>query len=206
MLLFNQRQDHVILSFLSGHVLFMNAQTRKPEACLSMGKNVHAVWSTADQKMTVAANIAEKTFIRTWTDYAAHKFSFSPEKDMVNLAALENGGHPDTAPICPITESTPLCLHHAPWRRTYRVGGDRHANEGRGHARQQSNPPGRLRRNSGRRDHVCQLRRRLAGSAVVLRCLCARYVEPSSIGVGQIDLPARSTILGSAGNGHGRLS
>src|SRR5262249_14330261 len=40
MLFFNKDQNHAIISFLSGHALFMDAQTRKPVACLSMGKNV----------------------------------------------------------------------------------------------------------------------------------------------------------------------
>lgn len=106
MLFFNKDQDHAILSFLSGHVLFMDAKMRKPDACLSMGKNVHAAWPTPNQKMAIAANIAEKKFIRIWTDYAAHKFSFDPEKDVVNLAALESGDRPDTSPICPITDSS----------------------------------------------------------------------------------------------------
>jgi hypothetical protein len=106
MLFFNQNQDHAILSFLSGHVLFMDARTRKPEACLSTGKNVHAAWPTPDQKMAIAANIAEKKFIRIWTDYAAHKFTFDPDKDVVNLAGFEGGERPDTSPICPITESS----------------------------------------------------------------------------------------------------
>jgi hypothetical protein len=106
MLFFNKDQDHVILSFLSGHVLFMDAKTRKPEACLSMGKNAHAAWPTADQKMAIAANILEKKFIRIWTDYAAHTYKFDPEKDEVNLALLEGGERPDTSPICPITESS----------------------------------------------------------------------------------------------------
>jgi hypothetical protein len=106
MLFFNRDQDHVILSFLSGQVLFMDAKTHKPEACLSMGKNVHAAWPTPDQKMAVAANIAEKKFIRIWTDYAAHKFSFDPEKDVLNLAAFESGERPDNAPICPITDAS----------------------------------------------------------------------------------------------------
>jgi hypothetical protein len=56
--------------------------------------------------MAIAANIAEKKFIRIWTDYAAHKFSFDPEKDVVNLVAFEGGERPDTSPICPITESS----------------------------------------------------------------------------------------------------
>ena len=106
MLFFNKDQDHAIISFLSGHALFMDAQTRKPVACLSMGKNVHAVWPTPDQKMAIAANIAEKKFIRIWTDYAKHTFTFDPEKDVVNLAAWEGGERPDTSPICPITESS----------------------------------------------------------------------------------------------------
>jgi len=106
MLFFNKDQSHAILSFLSGHVLFMDAKTRKPEACLSMGKNVHAAWPTPNQKMAIAANIIEKKFVRIWTDYAAHTFKFDPEKDVVDLAVLEGGERPDTSPICPITESS----------------------------------------------------------------------------------------------------
>ncbi len=106
MLFFNAAQDHAIISFLSGHVLFMDVATKKPDACLSMGKNVHAAWPTPDQKMAIAANIAEKKFIRIWTDYKAHKFHFDPENDVMNLGAMESGERPDTAPICPITEST----------------------------------------------------------------------------------------------------
>lgn len=106
MLFFNAKQDHAIVSFLSGHVLFMDAATKKPDACLSMGKNVHAAWPTPDEKMAIAANIAEKKFIRIWTDYASHKFSFDPDKDVLNLGPLESGERPDTSPICPITESS----------------------------------------------------------------------------------------------------
>ena len=106
MLFFNARQDHALISFLSGHVLFLDAATKKPDACLSMGKNVHAAWPTSNEKMALAANIAEKKLIRIWTDYAAHKFSFDSEKDVMNLGTMESGERPDTAPICPITDST----------------------------------------------------------------------------------------------------
>jgi len=106
MVFFNASQDHVIISFLSGHVLFMEAATKKPDACLLMGKNAHAAWPTPNQKMAIVANIADKKFIRIWTDYAAHKFSFDPEKDVLNLSAFEGGERPDASPICPITEST----------------------------------------------------------------------------------------------------
>ena len=106
MLFFNAKQDHALISFLSGHVLFLDAATKKPDACLLMGKNVHAAWPTPNEKMALAANTAEKKLIRIWTDYAAHKFAFDPEKDVLNLGALENGERPDNSPICPITEST----------------------------------------------------------------------------------------------------
>lgn len=106
MLFFNTSQSHVILSFLSGQVLFMDAATKKPEACLSMGKNVHAAWPTPNQKMAIAANIAEKKFFRIWTDYAAKKYTFDAEQDVLNLTAWEGAELPDTAPICPITDSS----------------------------------------------------------------------------------------------------
>ncbi len=106
MLFFNASQDHALISFLSGQVLVMDAATKKPEACLSMGKNVHAAWPTPNQKLAIAANIAEKKFIRIWTDYAAHKYTFDPDKDVLNLATLQGGERPDTAPICPTTESS----------------------------------------------------------------------------------------------------
>lgn len=106
MLFFNAKQDHALISFLSGHVLFLDAATKKPDACLSMGKNVHAAWPTPNEKMALAANIAEKKLIRISTDYGAHKFSFDSEKDVINLGALESGERPDNSPICPITDST----------------------------------------------------------------------------------------------------
>ncbi|MEW6543699.1 MAG: hypothetical protein AB1411_08810 [Nitrospirota bacterium] len=106
MLFFTRDQSHAILSFLSGHVLIMDSDRKKLDACLSMGKNVHAAWPTPDQKMAIAANIAEKKFIRIWTDYAGHKFAFDPAKDVLNLGVMESGERPDTAPICPITEAS----------------------------------------------------------------------------------------------------
>ena len=106
MLFFTKDQSHVILSFLSGHVLFMDAATKKPEACLSMGKNVHAAWPTPDQKLAIAANMADKKFIRIWTDYKDHKFTFDESKDVMALGPMESPERPDTAPVCPITENS----------------------------------------------------------------------------------------------------
>jgi hypothetical protein len=106
MLFFTKDQSHVLVSFLSGHVLFMDAATRKPEACLSLGKNVHAAWPTPDQKMAIAANMAEKKLIRVWTDYQAHRFTFDESKDVMALGPMEGPERPDNAPVCPITEDS----------------------------------------------------------------------------------------------------
>lgn len=106
MIFFTSDGSHAVMSFLTGHVLILDAATKKLEACLSVGKNVHAAWPTPDRKMIITANIAEKTFGRIWTDYTAHKFSFDPAADVLDLAPLEERTRPDAAPICPITDAS----------------------------------------------------------------------------------------------------
>jgi hypothetical protein len=71
---------------------------------VSLGKNAHAAWPTANMKMAIGANIAEKKLVRIWTNYADKKFTITPERDIVALGALEPI-LPDAAPICPITEN-----------------------------------------------------------------------------------------------------
>lgn len=106
MIFVTKDQTHALVSFLTGHVLILDTASKKPVACVSTGKNVHAAWPTPDQRMAIAANIAEKKLIRIWTDYQAGTFSFDPQQDILDLGALESGERPDNAPICPITEDT----------------------------------------------------------------------------------------------------
>ena len=106
MIFFTKDKSHAIISFLTGQVLIMDAVTKKPEACVLVGKNVHAAWPTPDQKMIIAANIKEKTFVRIRSDYAAHTFDFNPQTDVLALGRLETGERPDAAPICPITDAS----------------------------------------------------------------------------------------------------
>ena len=73
MIFFTKDRKHAVISFLTGHVLVMDAETKKPRACVLIGKNVHAAWPTPDQKMIIAANIKEKTFVRVWSDYSSGK-------------------------------------------------------------------------------------------------------------------------------------
>ncbi len=106
MVFFSKDQKYAVLSFLTGQVLFMDAASKAPIGCVLVGKNVHAAWPTPDQKMVIAANIKEKTFVRIWTDYSSKKFSFDQHQDVIHLKTMETGERPDNAPICPITENT----------------------------------------------------------------------------------------------------
>ncbi len=106
MVFFTKDQRYAVISFLTGQVLFMDAASKAPIGCISVGKNVHAAWPTPDQKMAIAANIKEKTFVRIWTDYSSNTFGFDQQQDVINLKALQTGERSDNAPICPITENT----------------------------------------------------------------------------------------------------
>ena len=106
MIFFTKDRSYAIISFLTGQVLIMDAATRKPEACVLVGKNVHAAWPTPNQKMLIVANIKEKHFARIWTDYGAHTFTFDPRTDVLSLGDLETSERPDAAPICPITDAS----------------------------------------------------------------------------------------------------
>jgi hypothetical protein len=102
MIFFTTDGKYGIISYVaSGHVVFVDAAARAPIGCVSLGKNAHAAWPTANMKVAIGANIAEKKLVRIATDYANKKFTVN---DTVALAALEPI-LPDAAPICPITES-----------------------------------------------------------------------------------------------------
>ena len=107
MLFFTKDGKYALLSYVaSGHVVFLDAASRAPIGCVSLGKNAHAAWPTANMKMAIGANIAEKKLVRIWTDYANKKFTINKDTDIVALAPLESGATlPDMAPICPITEN-----------------------------------------------------------------------------------------------------
>ena len=105
MLFFTKDAKYAILSYVaSGHVVFLDAASRAPIGCVSLGKNAHAAFPTADMKLAIGANIAEKKLVRIWTDYANKKFTINKDTDVVALSALEPL-LPDASPICPITDN-----------------------------------------------------------------------------------------------------
>jgi hypothetical protein len=121
MLAFNAAQTHGIISFVaSGHVVFMDAETRTPVECLraSVGaggaRQVHFAIPSPDETYVAVANQNGKLFERIRTDYATQSFVLEPAAG-INLATCvtPNGApcespalRPDNAPICPVIEST----------------------------------------------------------------------------------------------------
>src|SRR5436309_10710904 len=99
MIFFTKDGKYGILSYVaSGHVVFIDAASRAPIGCVSLGKNAHAAWPTANMKLAIGANIAEKKLVRIWTDYANKKFTIK-DSDIVNLTSMESGQDvPDVAP------------------------------------------------------------------------------------------------------------
>ena len=120
MLTMNKASTHAIVSFVaSGHVLFMNAQTRQPITCIrtSVGstglRQVHQSFPSPDETYVAVANQNGKLYERINTNYNTNTFVLD-HAARIDLAACTtpNGvpcqhvdTRPDNAPICPIIES-----------------------------------------------------------------------------------------------------
>ncbi len=121
MMAMNPAQTHAVISFVaSGHVVFMDAATRRPVACFrtsagaSGARQAHMSTPSPDGTYVTVANQNGKLFERILTNYATNTFVHDTAATL-NLAtcttpnglACETAAlRPDNAPICPITEST----------------------------------------------------------------------------------------------------
>jgi len=117
----NTASTHAIVSFVaSGHVLFMDARTRRPLTCIrtSVGstgvRQVHQSFPSPDETYVAVANQNGKLYERINTDYSTNTFVLD-HAARIDLATCTtpNGFpcqqaeiRPDNAPICPIIEST----------------------------------------------------------------------------------------------------
>ena len=119
MIVFNGGNDssdgnsRVAVAFVvTGHVLFMDADTREPIECIDTGAQAHAVWPSPDQSQLIVANQNDKKLSRIATDYDAdsYKLEASATLDLANgttpSGALRQDPalRPDNAPICPRTD------------------------------------------------------------------------------------------------------
>jgi hypothetical protein len=109
--------DAAIAFVVSGHVLFMDTETRKPLDCIQMSpgeagrRQAHAAWPTPDQRHLIVANQNGKLLQRIKTDYANDRFELEPQATLsLYEGTTPNGApkqdpvlRPDNAPICPRT-------------------------------------------------------------------------------------------------------
>ncbi len=120
MFAFNPDHTHGILSYVAtGHVVFLDAATRAPLACLDVGLQAHAAFPSPDSRYVVVANQNGKLLQRIATDYATNTFTLDASATL-NLATCttpsgarcqddgvtQSGVRPDNAPICPVVDST----------------------------------------------------------------------------------------------------
>ena len=115
MLLFDAKQSHAILSFVaSGHVVFFDARTRAPLACLDVGLQAHAAVPAPDRSYVIVANQNGKLLQRISTDYGTNTFTLEAGAQLDLANGATPGGvlrqdpalRPDNAPICPLVDST----------------------------------------------------------------------------------------------------
>jgi len=120
MLAFNPAQTHAILSFVaSGHVAFIEANTRRPVACIDVGVQAHAAFPAPDSSYVVVANQNGKLLQRIRTNYPTNTFTLdaaatvdlatctTPNGRLCQDAApTQTNVRPDTAPICPAFDSS----------------------------------------------------------------------------------------------------
>lgn len=114
MLSFDAGHSRAIVSFVvTGHVLFLNAATRAPVACIDVGAQAHAAFPSPDNAYVVVANQNGKLLQRIATDYAADVYTLEPAASLDLAACTTPNGvpcegplRPDNAPICPVIDST----------------------------------------------------------------------------------------------------
>ena len=121
MIAVNPAQTHVIVSFVAtGHVLFIEADSREPVECIRTSPGVggvrqaHMATPSPDGTYVTVANQNGKLFERILTNYEENDFQLDPAAriDLANcttpsgLPCQSAALRPDNAPICPITEST----------------------------------------------------------------------------------------------------
>lgn len=102
LLLFNSTQTHgVLANVVSGHVYIIRARDRSVVASIDVGEQAHGAMPSPDDRWILAANQNGKRLARIQADFPNERFSYDPSADL-DLRALEDEGHPDNAPICPV--------------------------------------------------------------------------------------------------------
>ena len=115
MLLFSPSQSHAIVSFVAtGHVLFLDAASRRAVGCVDVGAQAHAAVPTPDGSSVLVANQNGKLLQRIRTDFSTNTFTLDSAATITLATCTTPSGaacqdpvlRPDNAPICPIIDAT----------------------------------------------------------------------------------------------------
>jgi hypothetical protein len=108
---------YAIVAFVaSGHVAFLDADTREAVDCIDVGTQAHAAWPTPDGRQLIVANQNGKKLQRIATDYDSGTFRLEDDATLDLAACTTPSGapcedpelRPDNAPICPRVTSEGL--------------------------------------------------------------------------------------------------
>ena len=120
MLLFNRDHSHAVLSFVaSGHVVVIDAASRKPLSCVRTtqsptGRQAHAAYPAPDGSFIVIANQNGKRLERINADFRTNTFTHDVDATIDLAGCMTPSGaacqaadiRPDNAPICPIVDAS----------------------------------------------------------------------------------------------------
>lgn len=102
LLLFNNAQTHALLANVAtGHVYVIRASDRTVVASIDVGDQAHGAMASPDDRWILVANQNGKKLARIQADFANEQFVYDTSADL-DLRAMEDEGHPDNAPICPV--------------------------------------------------------------------------------------------------------
>jgi hypothetical protein len=115
MILFSPTFSHAILAYVAtGHIVFIDTETRAPIRCIDVGVQAHAAFPSPDGAFVVVANQNGKLLQRITTDYAGGTFMLDAPATLDLASCMTPNGvpcqdavlRPDNAPICPILDNS----------------------------------------------------------------------------------------------------
>jgi DNA-binding beta-propeller fold protein YncE len=108
---FDADDRYAIVAYVAtGHVLFIEAETRTPVTCIDVGVQAHAAFPAPDGSYVVVANQNGKLLQRISSDFETGTFSLDGAATLDLANGLTPSGalrqdpvlRPDNAPVCPI--------------------------------------------------------------------------------------------------------
>lgn len=115
MFFFNGAGSHAVIAFVtSGHVLFMDTETKAAVKCIDVGVQAHAAVPSNDQTFIVVANQNGRLLQRINTDYNTNTFTLDNAATLdLATCTTPNGApcqdpvlRPSNRPICPVIDSS----------------------------------------------------------------------------------------------------